>query len=434
MDILIVVLALLLLGFLCFKNVPTPIGGLVVAVLLMLFFRMNVYESLFGIYMPGFVSFAERWFLMFLFGALLGKIMEVTKAADSLAQSILDVFGENRISLGLTLVSFIFTFAGISVYITLFIILPIAARMCKKANLPRCFIIGGYSLGINLALSLPAAPVANNILMTGYFGTELTAGGWLAVFCNVIFAIAGLAWLTYWEKRCKSKGMGFVPTQAELELEARGEASDEVANNVHWTRAITPMIVPLIALNIFKMKVEYALLLGALTAIISQWRFIPKNLTEIREHLVSSINNTTVTVINTCAVVGFGSVVISTPGYAQAVEKILSINGHPLFVAIFATTLLAGVAGSSQSGIILASDVLVQFLPHANHSVLHRSVIFGSLGLDSLPNAGFLQTEFTLAGLTFKEAYLPIVFMLTVVMTLGTGLLYATLAILLGIA
>lgn len=436
MDIIVLVLALLLLGFLCFKNVPTPIGALVCSVLIMLYFKMDVYDSLINVYMPGFVSFAQKWFLMFLFGALLGKIMEISGAADSLAQVILKIVGEKRISLGICLVAFLFTAAGISVYITLFIILPIAIKMCKRANLSRCFIIGGYSLGINIGLSMPAVGVSNNILCTGYFGTQLTAGGWLSVFCTLVFTVAGLAWLTYWEKRCRRKGLGFIPTQAELNLEAEQQvAATKVEDKKpSWILAVIPMLVPIIALNIFKLQVEFALLLGALVAVICQFKFLPKIWSEIQSQLVTCINNTTITVINTCAVVGFGTIVISTPGYQMAVSKILSIEGHPLYVALLATTLLAGVAGSSQSGIILASDVLVKFLPLTNPSVLHRTVIYGSLGLDSLPNAGFLQTEFNLAGVSFKEAYLPIVFMLTVVMTLGTGLLYATLAILLGIA
>lgn len=434
MDIIVLVLALFLLGFLCFKNVPTPIGGLVCAVLIMLYFGMNVYETLMGVYMPGFVSFCQKWFLMFLFGALLGKITEISGAADSLASAILDLVGEKRISLGICIVAFVFTAAGISVYITLFIILPIAIKMCKKANLSRCFIVGGYSLGINIGLGLPAVGVANNILCTGYFGTELTAGGWLAVFCNLIFATCGMFWLTYWERRCAKRGMGFVATQAELDLDAKNAGSTGATGRPHWLRAIIPMCVPLVCLNVLKMKVEYALLLSAVTAIILQWSYLPKAWGEIRSQLVTCINNTTVTVINTCAVVGFGTVVIATPGYELAVSKILSINGNPLFVALLATTLLAGVAGSSQSGIILASDVLVQFLPLTSPSALHRTVIYGSLGLDSLPNAGFLQTEFNLAGVSFKEVYLPIVFMLTVVMTLGEGILYAGLCVLLGIA
>ena len=78
--------------------------------------------------------------------------------------------------------------------------------------------------------------------------------------------------------------------------------------------------------------------------------------------------------------------------------------------------------------------MLQQPLPLTNAEVFHRTVVLSSLGLDSLPNAGFLQTECTLAGVKFKDVYLPIIFMETVVMTLLRALLYIGLTIAFGMA
>lgn len=154
----------------------------------------------------------------------------------------------------------------------------------------------------------------------------------------------------------------------------------------------------------------------------------------IKKYFVDSINTTTATVINTSAIVGFGTIITATPGYEVAVEKILSINGHPLFTALISVTLIAGVAGASSAGIVLAAPVLTQILPLTDAAVFHRTVIYGSLGLDSLPHAGFLQTECNLAGVKFKDVYLPIIFMETVLMTLGMGVLYIVLNIAFGLA
>ena len=56
---------------------------------------MDIYDGLLTTYMGGFVSFVQKWFLMFLIGAVFGKIMDVTGAADSLARVVLRVVGEN---------------------------------------------------------------------------------------------------------------------------------------------------------------------------------------------------------------------------------------------------------------------------------------------------------------------------------------------------
>ena len=427
MDIIILVIAILLIGVLCYKGVPTPIGGVACSLILLIYFRMDIYDGLLTTYMGGFVSFVQKWFLMFLIGAVFGKIMDITGAADSLARMVLRVVGEKRISLGICIVSALFIASGISVYITLFIVLPLAIKMCRRANLSRCFIIAGYSLGINIGLSLPYVAVANNVLCTDYFGTEVSSGGLLAIFCTAVYAVVGMLWITYYEKRMKKKGIGYVPAENE-----QVSLDDEVdpKDLPHWILAVIPMIVP-IAL---KLQVEFALILGVAASIVLLFKYLPHKWEPIKKHFVDSINTTTATVINTSAIVGFGTIITATPGYEVAVEKILGINGHPLFVALISVTLIAGVAGASSAGIVLAAPVLTQILPLTNAAVFHRTVIYGSLGLDSLPHAGFLQTECNLAGVKFKDVYLPIIFMETVVMTLGMGLLYVLINIAFGLA
>ena len=431
MDIIILVIAILLIGVLCYKGVPTPIGGVACSLILLIYFRMDIYDGLLTTYMGGFVSFVQKWFLMFLIGAVFGKIMDITGAADSLARMVLRVVGEKRISLGICIVSALFIASGISVYITLFIVLPLAIKMCRRANLSRCFIIAGYSLGINIGLSLPYVAVANNVLCTDYFGTEVSSGGLLAIFCTAVYAVVGMLWITYYEKRMKKKGIGYVPAENE-----QVSLDDEVdpKDLPHWILAVIPMIVPIIALNALKLQVEFALILGVAASIVLLFKYLPHKWEPIKKHFVDSINTTTATVINTSAIVGFGTMITGPPGYEVAVEKILGINGHPLFVALISVTLIAGVAGASSAGIVLAAPVLTQILPLTNAAVFHRTVIYGSLGLDSLPHAGFLQTECNLAGVKFKDVYLPIIFMETVVMTLGMGLLYVLINIAFGLA
>lgn len=433
MDIIIIVFTILLIGFLCYKSVPTPIGGVICSLILLIYFRMDIYDGLLTTYMGGFVSFVQKWFLMFLIGAVFGKIMDVSGAADALARAVLKLVGEKRISLGICIVSALFIAAGISVYITLFIVLPIAIKMCRRANLSRCFIIAGYSLGINIGLSLPYVAVANNVLCTDYFGTSVGSGGLLAIACTAVYAVVGMLWITYYEKRMHKKGLGYVPAENELAIQAELE-NDDGKSGPNWIVAIIPMIMPILALNLLKWKVEFALLLGVGTAILLQFKYLPHKWEPIKNYVVESINTTTTTVINTSAIVGFGTIITATPGYLVAVEKILGIQGNPLFTALISVTLIAGVAGASSAGIVLAAPVLTQILPLTNAAAFHRTVIYGSLGLDSLPHAGFLQTECNLAGVKFKDVYLPIIFMETVLMTLGMGVLYVVLCIAFGIA
>ncbi|MGN0628800.1 MAG: GntP family permease [Oscillospiraceae bacterium] len=433
MDVLLIVIALAVLFFLCFKAVPTPIAALVSSVFLMLCYRMDIYDTLKNVYMGGFVSFTQSWFLMFLFGSFLGSIMEVTGAADSLAKLIIRLVGEKRITLGIFLVSFIFTAAGISVYITLFILLPIAARLCRRANLPRIFIVAGYALGINVALAFPYVPVANNILATGYFDTELGAGGFLAVVCCLIFAVVGLVWLSWFEKRCRTKGIGYTATPAELEAE-KNAAGTEDKKQPHWILGLIPLVLPIIAINVFDMKVEFALLLCAVVAFVLQFKYFPHKWTEVKALLNKCVGNAGNTIIFTAGIVGFGSVVQACPGYANITEMILGLNASPLLIALIATSLLGGVTGSSSSAIILSSTITTKMIGAASAQALHRSVVFGSLALESLPSCGFIHTCNNVAGVNLKDDYFPVWLVCTDLLPFLTGLLYIALASILGIA
>lgn len=432
MDIAVLVISILLIGFFCLKNVPTLIGGLICSVLLLVYFGMDLYDGLLTTYMGGFVSFTQTWLLMFFLGAVFGKIMDASGAADSLARSVLRLIGEKRISLGVFIISALFVSAGISVYVTLFICLPIAIKLCRKANLNRAFIIAGYSLGINVGLALPYVAATNNILCTDYFGTTVAAGGLLAIVVSVVYAVVGMIYITWYERRMKAKGYGYVAVEGGGTLAELDDNDDRPMP--HWLLAVIPMVVPVILLNAFSMKVEVALFFGVLAAIICQFKYLPRKWEPIRGYLTESISTTTLTIVNTSAIVGFGTVIQATPGYTEAVDAILGMNGHPLIIAIVIVNLIAGIAGASSSGIVLAAPVLQTVLPMTNAAVFHRTVVLASLGLDSLPNAGFLQTECTLAGVKFKDVYLPIIFALTVALTLLRALLYVGLALAFGLA
>ena len=254
MDIAILVLAVLLIGFFCLKNVPTLVSGILCSALLLIYFRMDLYDGLLNTYMGGFVDFTKTWFLMFFLGAIFGKIMDASGAADSLARSVLKLIGEKRISLGVCIITFLLVSAGISAYITLFICLPIAIKMCRKANLNRAFIIAGYSLGLNVGLAIPYVAATNNMLCVDYFGTTPSAGGMLALFVSVVYSVVGMLYITWYERRLKARGLGYVEADGSAAIAEMSDNDDR--KMPHWTLAVIPMIVPVILLNAFSMKVE----------------------------------------------------------------------------------------------------------------------------------------------------------------------------------
>ena len=429
LEILGIVICVLLLGFMCMKGIHSLVAGLVCSALLLIFNGANIYEGITGTYMSGFVSFVSNWFLMFLFGGLLGQILDVSGAADSLAQFLLNLVGAKNITLGLFLVGLIFTAAGITPYVTLFIVFPIGVKMCKRADLPRIFSIAGFQLGETVGLALPYAPVANNIVCTKYFGTEASAGGIWALIVCVIFSVLGILYLAWYEKYLIGHGTRFISLPDET-IEDENQSADKP----HWIIGLIPLLVPIVTLNFLKWSVEYSLLAGAVVACVLLFKHIPKTSESIREMIGKVINNSTVTVINTSAVVGFGAVVTASAAYDVAVAKILSIEANPLIMAFACTGLLAGVAGSAASGIVLAAPVLQQFLTQTNASLIHRATIFASLTLDTLPISGFLHTKAAVSGVPLKDSYIKMDLVVTVILPIVSGLIYILGCFVMGLA
>ncbi len=432
MDIAILIGAVLLISFFCYKNVPTLFGGIIVSLILIFIYQMDVADGLFNIYMGGLVGFAKQWLILFTLGALFGKLLEITGGADSLARTILKVSGPKNVSLGVCIFTAILAAAGISSFITMFIVFPIALKLCRKANVSRAVVVAGFSLGLNLGLALPFVPVTNNVLCADYFGTTVGAGGWLAIFCNVVFLAVGILYMKWYEKRLSAKGLGYAPAYGTGSAQEEGEL-DMDAKGPHWVTSLIPMLIPIVVLNIFEVKVEAALLCGVVGIIVLQFKYLPRHWEENRKIMSDSISMSLTTIINAAAIVGLGAVIQNCPGYMSAVESILSYKGSPLMITFIATNLISGIAGSSTAGLVLAAPVLQQAAALTNAAAFHRTTVFASLGLDSLPTAGFLQTECTVAGVKFKDVYFPVIFVLTVALTLGRALLYMGLCAAFGI-
>ena len=98
-------------------------------------------------YMSGFTGFIAAWFFMFLLGALFGKFMEDTGAADSLSRWIITKLGFKQAVFAVVAACAILTYGGVSVFVVAFSVYPMALSLFKDANLPRRFIPATMAFG-----------------------------------------------------------------------------------------------------------------------------------------------------------------------------------------------------------------------------------------------------------------------------------------------
>lgn len=100
-----------------------------------------------GNYMSGFTGFIASWYLMFLLGAVFGKVMEDSGAADSVSRWIVSKLGMKRAVLAIVLACAVLTYGGVSLFVVAFSVYPMALSLFKQADLPRRFIPAALAFG-----------------------------------------------------------------------------------------------------------------------------------------------------------------------------------------------------------------------------------------------------------------------------------------------
>lgn len=138
---------------------------------------LDLFDSYTNIYMSGFVSFAKTWFPVFMLGAIFGKLMEITSMASSVSLVIGKILGEKRAILGVILSAAILTYGGVSLFVVVFAVYPLALSLFRKANIPRRLIPATIALGaftFTMA-ALPGSPQIQNLIPIKYFDTSAIA-------------------------------------------------------------------------------------------------------------------------------------------------------------------------------------------------------------------------------------------------------------------
>ena len=158
--VLSILVGLALLMFLSMRGWSMLVSGPVCALVVALLSGMDLMDSLVITYMDGTAAFFKSWFLIFLLGSLFGKVMEDSGAAESIARSSIKLIGKDKTILATIVATSILTYGGVSLFVVVFAIYPLALAMFKETNLPKRLIPGCIGLGAFsfTAVALPGSP------------------------------------------------------------------------------------------------------------------------------------------------------------------------------------------------------------------------------------------------------------------------------------
>ena len=162
-------------------------------------------------FMRGAAQFLAQFFPLFLLGALFGKLMEDSGSVEVIARFMTEKLGTSRAVLAVVLAGAIVTYGGVSLFVALFILAPMAQGLFKAADIPQRLMPATIALGtMTFTMSaLPGTPALQNAIPMPFFGTTPFAAPGLGIIAAAIMLTFGLWWHGRAQRAASRTGEGY---------------------------------------------------------------------------------------------------------------------------------------------------------------------------------------------------------------------------------
>lgn len=415
-----VLIPLILMVIMVYKKIPAALAAIVATVVMCILTGLNTLDIMKGEFMSAAAGFVQSYFLLFALCGIYAAVMDSSGAAYSLGKWLANLLGAKGAIWGVSLAAFVLCYGGISAFVIVFAMYPIALVLFKEANISRRMIPAAIGAG---AFTTPnvlwGSPGVCNVIPTTYLGTDVRAAPLVSVIVGVFLFVVSNLYLIWKNNRNQKKGEGFVPTEKIQRLLEENEQRGTVN---HWL-ALIPLVVIIVVLNIIKLDVLIAMVCGIVVAYVLFWKRINDKVQPLIVGTQSGISST----MGTAPVVGLGNVAKLTTVFDKLLNIASNMKGNPLISWALGATIITGVCASGSGGAALACELLAdKYLAMGlNPEIMHRVLSCAVIVLDSLPWNGVMCTTMAACDLTHKESYGDL-FMVTVVIN-GLGLVLCTI-------
>ena len=408
-----ILIGLILLVFLSYKGYSiiwvAPVSALVVALFGFGFDGNKLLDAYVVNYMGSLAGFTQSWFPLFFLGAVFGKLMDITGSAKAVAQLLVRLIGAKRALLSVIVSCAVLTYGGVSLFVVVFAIYPLAISLFREANIPRRLIPGAIALGAFTftMTAFPGSPQLNNIIAGRYFHTTPYAAPLLGIIGGLIMFVGGYLYLIWKEHKLIANGEHFTEPNEDFSTTNNGKLPNSYLS-------LIPLLVVVISLYLIShsgVAITPASILSLLCGNIAVMLLHLDKIKSFTTAFNEGGSGAVIAILNTAAAVGFGGVVRVVPGFQSLTHFLLGIKASPLISEGLAITLLAGATGSSSGGMGIALEALApQYIQIAaqqgiNIEVFHRVATIASGGLDSLPHCGAVLTLLAVTKMTHKDSY-----------------------------
>ncbi|MBQ9955443.1 MAG: GntP family permease [Eggerthellaceae bacterium] len=409
-GVLGIVVGLVFFVIAAMKGWNVLITSLITAVIIALTNGMDIWATMVGAeksYVTGLAGFVQKNLLIFMGGAILGEFMDKSGAAKSIANAIMGKVGTKSpyaVLLGISAVGAILTYAGISMFVAMFALIPLARPLFKECNIPWHLFCAAWTLGacsFTMAM-IPGVPAVAWINAANGCGVSMTAAPIMGIVGSIIAIAVSCLYIKFALKRAQAKGEVYEATAEETV-----QAADEKAIP-HVGIALLPLVL-LIAIIIIgsQFGVANVVYIAMVVAIVVSMIVFNKFINSQRDVLGNGAKNALGPCLFTSAAVGVGTVAAASVGFTVMYEAIFNMPGGTYVSAATMAAVLGGVMGSGSGAVgIIAGNFLEPYLatgvdPAALAKVIATSATIGG----ALPNSGAMFGMLAAMGLNHGNSY-----------------------------
>ena len=445
-SIIGLILSLGLIMFLAYKGYSTIITAPIVALLTLIVttgFDSHLMASYTEVYMSGFSNFVKNYFPLFMTGAIFAILMEKANYAKSISHFITKKLGSDKAILSIVLSGALLTYGGVSLFVVAFISYPIARSLFKEADIPKRLIPGCIALGsfTFTMTAMPGSPEIQNVIPMSYFGTDTFAAPLIGITASIIMFTLGMLWLTKRAKKAKDNGEGYGNHSDTNKIDSNEKLPNVIVSiipiliifitNFTLSKFYYPHIdgsyLEQYGVTLDKVSGTWSVIISIIISIVYIILLNYKKLKNLNNTLSDGVKNSFLPLLNSSAIVGYGSIIKALP--------IFNISSNPIISEAISVNIICGLTASASGGLGITLSALAPTFVEMSQNfsispeILHRIASLSSGGLDTLPHNGAVITTLAICGLTHKESYKDIFVTSVVIPILTTVIIVAVVSI-----
>ena len=392
---------------------------------------ISITDGIVGTYCTSFGALVGKMLFTYLWATMLGKAMQESELGASLAEWLAKIIPVKFAPTTMCITGILLSLSGMSIGAYL-VIYPIGLVLCSKANYSKDIILGSIFAGAwTFILAAPLMPSNNNYLVQSYLGTDTNAGLIPGLVSCTVMLILNCIYLQWTVARWQKNGRGF---QDWDDLKTTDNSEDKKLPAV-W-KAFVPIVLVMVLYNVVKVSLPLCLGIGAVSCCLLEFK--RHTFKEWFMILTNGMLAGMKALMNIGTKGALGGVVALTPAYLALMENINKLDVSPYLTAFVAANIMALVLGSASSACGTLTPAMQPQIEDwvATKGVdmgnMHRMIVLGSIGLDSLPHNGTILATCEMFGTTMKKSYFPVL-VTCVIMPIVTGLCIALPLMLLGL-